>query len=78
MKVVVEEHFITSGDATMHLALLASSNEVSGVLIHERPIESTLPYFCLSAKYTKVASIWCGVALLNDLEPFSCGDVSSE
>jgi hypothetical protein len=34
LKVVVKGHLIASGDATMHLALPASLDEFSSVLIH--------------------------------------------
>jgi hypothetical protein len=50
LKIEVEGHFITWGDASLHLAPPTPLDELVGILIHWWPVEPTLPYFHLGAK----------------------------
>ena len=64
LKIVVQGHWIASCDPSMPLAVWTSADEVLCIFIHRWPIETTLPDFRLSAKYTIVTSIWCRMAFL--------------
>jgi hypothetical protein len=71
-KVVVEGHCIASYDVYLKLALLTTPDEFLGVLIQHRldSEESTLLDFGLCAEYSVVASVWCRVTFLDDLQSF--------
>jgi hypothetical protein len=53
-----QRHHVHSIDVPMLRISDASSNERLTVLIHGRPIESTLPHFYISAECSIVATIW--------------------
>ena len=58
LKIVVQGHCVVNCDPSMPLVVWASSDEVLCIFIHRWPIETALPDFRFSAKYTIVTSIW--------------------
>ena len=64
-------------DIPVSLTPLTPLDDVLSVLVHGRPIESTLPDFGMSPECTIMASIFSSVALLNDLNGFFHMDTSS-
>ena len=70
LKIVVQGHWNASCDPSMPLAVWTSTDEVLCIFIHRWPIETALPAFRLSAKYTIVTSVWCCMVFFNDLVSF--------
>jgi hypothetical protein len=70
LKVVMKRHCIASCDVSLKLALPTPPDEFLSVLIHRQLEESTLPDFGLGAEYSIVASVWCRVTFLDDLQSF--------
>jgi hypothetical protein len=70
LKVVMKRHCIASCDVSLKLALSTPPDKFLSVLIHRRPEESTLPDFGLCVEYSVVASVWCRVTFIDDLQSF--------
>ena len=77
LKIVVEGHCITRGDAFLYLAFSTPLYEFFGVFIHRWPEESALPDFGLSAECSIVAPIWGCMALFDDLYTLRRGHAPS-